>query len=303
MIKINYPTNLEGVKMEYLKIFKRLQMSPLVKGILSRLSISKDDLLIGSFDQLVDYCQQFDKLGVSEDDLGKLCNEAYNKYEYYSSKIANFFINPKNKFQISTCSYCNMSYINTFVRKTKDNSKNVRQFDLDHVIPKSDYPIVALSLFNFVPSCKVCNQIVKRAEDLIKINNKSQAIKLSPTSDKYDFENNVTIKAISIPSDELYTTFFEKDKDKFQITFDTQDEDYKEEINFFHLNDRYDYHKLLALRLLEKQERYPESNIKNISKILGRDVHEIREDIFNERFVDDYHRTFSKLYKDIMKYY
>jgi hypothetical protein len=255
-----------------------------------------DELLVGNFEKLVDFCLQYEATKLSDKEKNFLTN-TFNFSEYRSSKIAEFFINPKNNFQISTCYYCDMSYINSFEKNSR------RQFDLDHIIPKSDYPIVALSLFNFVPSCKVCNSTIKGDKDLVNIKNKLQAIKLSPTSEKYDFENAVKIKAISIPHNELYSTFFEKDKEKFSISFETQDNDYKEEIKFFHLNDRYDYHKLLALRLLEKQERYPESNIKKISEQLKRDEQLVRDDIFNDRFVDDYHRTFSKLYKDIMEYY
>lgn len=56
-----------------------------------------------------------------------------------------------NNIKIDTCSYCNRNYIYT----TKKN-KEVKP-EIDHFFPKSKYPILGLSYFNLIPSCKSCN--------------------------------------------------------------------------------------------------------------------------------------------------
>lgn len=56
-----------------------------------------------------------------------------------------------HEMKMPVCPYCNRLYI-TALRK-----KKVRP-QLDHFFPKSKYPYLALSLYNLIPSCSVCNQ-------------------------------------------------------------------------------------------------------------------------------------------------
>lgn len=61
-----------------------------------------------------------------------------------------------NSIGIRTCPYCNRNYI---TRYGINGSKSTA--DLDHFYQKEQYPLFALSLFNFVPSCPVCNSRLK----------------------------------------------------------------------------------------------------------------------------------------------
>lgn len=55
---------------------------------------------------------------------------------------------------IKTCPYCNRIY--TFTISSKDRS--IRP-EFDHFYPKSIFPYFALSFYNLVPSCPICNHI------------------------------------------------------------------------------------------------------------------------------------------------
>ncbi|MBC74226.1 MAG: hypothetical protein CMH47_18555 [Muricauda sp.] len=59
---------------------------------------------------------------------------------------------------IHTCTYCNRQYI-FVVRKSNGLKGIVPQFD--HWFSKSDYPILALSFYNLIPSCGICNSSIK----------------------------------------------------------------------------------------------------------------------------------------------
>lgn len=59
---------------------------------------------------------------------------------------------------IKVCPYCNRNYITWY--QSKDNQR-LTTADLDHYYQKDYYPLFALSLFNFVPSCQVCNSRLK----------------------------------------------------------------------------------------------------------------------------------------------
>lgn len=51
---------------------------------------------------------------------------------------------------VTICPYCNRSYIFT-------SSKNGTRPQYDHYFPKSKYPYLALSMYNLIPCCAVCN--------------------------------------------------------------------------------------------------------------------------------------------------
>ena len=65
---------------------------------------------------------------------------------------------------VKTCPYCNREY--TFSRSLK-NGREVHP-EFDHFYPKSEYPYLALTLYNLVPSCHTCNHL--KMEHEIKVN-------------------------------------------------------------------------------------------------------------------------------------
>jgi len=61
---------------------------------------------------------------------------------------------------IEVCPYCNRQYISNYI----DEEKKKSTADLDHFLPKSIFQLFSLSLYNFVPSCQVCNSRFKLAK-------------------------------------------------------------------------------------------------------------------------------------------
>lgn len=57
---------------------------------------------------------------------------------------------------IQTCTYCNRIYT-----KTVRNPSKITRPEFDHWFPKETYPLLALSFYNLIPSCHVCNSSVK----------------------------------------------------------------------------------------------------------------------------------------------
>lgn len=261
------------------------------------------------------------------------CNMAYvNKYDRNLSnpdELLSFVNNaPKEKwrelFRTSTLSneklkeaidgrpYETLDIFNKkrFLKKKIEAYKAIQRsynhFDLDHLLPKSICPILGLSLFNLVPSCQVCNEKLKKDKELAST--KEDWLKISPTHIKSTFDNDVTIKLI--PLDKC-STFFElqQNNGNFRLMFDTNnDKIYEKYVSTFKLEDRYNYHKKLALHILSLKERYPEEKRKEISRLLsaneqGKDTlkyseAQIKEDILQEGLYQD--RCFSKLRKDMI---
>lgn len=88
----------------------------------------------------------------------KGCNSQQNvsfiNYEDIGADIRHDLL---NSLGIKTCPYCNRQFITSYI---KGNS-NKTTADLDHYYQKSLFPLFATSSFNFIPSCNVCNSLMK----------------------------------------------------------------------------------------------------------------------------------------------
>ena len=59
---------------------------------------------------------------------------------------------------VATCTYCNRNYTSTIITK---NGNKITRPQFDHYLNKSAHPFLALSLYNLIPSCAICNSSVK----------------------------------------------------------------------------------------------------------------------------------------------
>lgn len=339
------------------------------------LPLHHKDVLVADFRKLAEIYVIYCKNNVKDthSDLHKrlmgLFNYDYEKVtNHLNSKIRRFFIENENLFGISTCHYCDMSYINVYgtdfdftdaldllnkaskeflkeflgyadstIRKIarlrdyrafssgadfnsrvadkrisfQNISKKVNKaveshshFDLDHFLDKARCPITALSVFNFVPSCTICNQRLKHSSAPGDLNVRTLCHH-SPTCNNYTFETDVRIKVVT----DTGVPFLDyvKNKDKCRIEFICNGKKgYDQEIKRFHLRERYQFHRIEALRLMDLRQRYDHaSNISEISRLVYGDSSEpnrrrVRDDIFQTYFKEHNSRAFSKLFKDIL---
>ncbi len=79
----------------------------------------------------------------------------FNYGKYISQDIRAAIITDLN---IAVCPYCNRQYINNF----EINGSPRPAGDIDHFYYKDAFALFGLSLYNFVPSCKICNSLFKR---------------------------------------------------------------------------------------------------------------------------------------------
>ncbi|WP_278554623.1 hypothetical protein [Elizabethkingia bruuniana] len=82
-------------------------------------------------------------------------------YELFSKKTNNDYsaYDLAEKLDVPTCPYCNRIYTKTVVKPSKTTRPA-----FDHWYSKSDFPLLALSFYNLIPSCNVCNSSVKGAD-------------------------------------------------------------------------------------------------------------------------------------------
>lgn len=94
---------------------------------------------VGTIKKIINYESWID---IKED-------STYQKYNAY---------NLAEKLDIPTCIYCNRIYTKTVINSL---GKKVIRPTFDHWYQKSIYPLLALSFYNLIPSCNVCNSGVK----------------------------------------------------------------------------------------------------------------------------------------------
>ena len=139
------------LKRKHKKIYKKLY----IKGKVNDSEVTK--LLLADKVALQEYIKEFGDYSGRKKDADELLKAVF-KYENYSKRMVASKI--LRKMNVSVCPYCNRQYIFTLA------SGKVRP-QLDHYFPKSSYPYLALSLYNMVPSCSICN-MAKSALDTIK---------------------------------------------------------------------------------------------------------------------------------------
>ena len=233
------------------------------------------DLFIAPYEELVEILADCN-FAINNSLIKKIENKKIFNYEGKYHKIQDFFNKYTNDLELWRCPYCDSAFTGFY----EYNEKKKSIYDLDHFFPKSLYPFFALSLYNFVPSCQYCNERVKKAEVIqINKNNKSNLLKCSPVSQKYNFKEMVTIRFLpKISKSENkyeiwhYSPLSQKTAEIYKLSFDTDNNSHnKQIINLFQLEERYNSQaiKMNGLYLIDLRKRYPRSHIEKICKLLN----------------------------------
>ena len=114
-------------------------------------------LLLADRQELKGYIEKFGDYSSDKKLSDELLDNIF-RYDRYSNRIVAVEI--LKKMKVTVCPYCNRQYIFTL-----SNGQVRSQFD--HYYPKSRYPYLALSLYNMIPSCSICN-MAKSSLDTLK---------------------------------------------------------------------------------------------------------------------------------------
>lgn len=190
------------------------------------------------------------------------------------------------KLKVDVCPYCNRNY--TFTLKSA-NASTRPQFD--HFYDKATYPILALSFYNLIPSCSICNSTMKGSIPFSIITH------LHPYQDSFNDHAKFSLK--------IQNSNFYYDKNGFDVKIETKEPRAQKMIDDFALQTLYDEHKDIALELIQKTEIYNESYIDELFNRYEGTLFKNREDLM--RLVtcgyitdeDIGKRPLSKLIKDI----
>lgn len=190
------------------------------------------------------------------------------------------------ELDVNTCPYCNRQYTFTI------NSQKKTKPQFDHFYPKSRYPFFALSFYNLIPCCSICNHIKKD----------SRMELIHPYYEGFDdsFQFDINHRDFKLNNKKI--------KVKFEAVKGANPDfisKCKNNVNEFALEELYQKHTDYIEEIIEKAYAYNESFyeglIKDFSRI-GKSKTEIDQLIFGNYtdLADNEKRPLSKLTRDLL---
>lgn len=137
------------LKKERLYVIKKFGHNNILKNI----GINNPDIIASEKNYLAFYEVVISAFIINNQSIKAIFN--YNEFLTSKKNIRNEIL---ANIKVTICPYCNRQYIDTYSHE--GNIKSIAQ--IDHLLPKSIFPLYSLTLLNFVPSCSYCNCIIKK---------------------------------------------------------------------------------------------------------------------------------------------
>lgn len=136
---------------------QRAFIEPRLKEIIA----SKPDQLSGINKAFVSHCKTGrNRMKNPSNRLHRLFN-----YSWFTRTYATYYCayDLAKLLSMNTCPYCNRNYT---VTVSNGRDRTVRP-DFDHFFPRKNYPLLALSFYNLIPSCPLCNRTIKNQSKIV----------------------------------------------------------------------------------------------------------------------------------------
>lgn len=182
----------------------------------------------------------------------------------------------------NTCVYCNRLYTKTVIKPDK-----LTRPEFDHWFPKSKYPLLALSFFNLIPSCHICNSSLKGATNL----------NLNDYFHPYVDDEKVINKEIKF-------SYYNKTLDTYGFEMLTTSNKGKNTIEAFKIKEIYETHEEEIADLRKIRDTYSESYLQKLttlysSVISPEEIYRLAFGVYIEESKFE-KRLLSKMKKDIL---
>lgn len=209
-------------------------------------------------------------------------------YQAFSKKSSNRYsaYDLAEKLDIPTCPYCNRMYTKTVVKPSK-----ITRPAFDHWYSKSTFPLLALSFYNLIPSCNVCNSSVKGA-DLFHLKTH-----FHPYSKSKDPQQQINFKF----------SYYHKFYSTFKIKIINNNDFSKNSTESFKLKEIYETHEDEIVDLRRLRDVYSEKYLEILKKNILKGTSTSDEEIYRLAFgthIDETkfdRRPLSKMKKDILE--
>ena len=223
---------------------------------------------------------------------GGLSKEKKNEFKKYYGYIINSLYKNMNiearkiifkNTDHNICPYCDRNYI-SFIKK--DDEKYTSFFEIDHFWSKSDFFILAVSLYNLIPVCPACNRV--------KSNNEF----------KYYLYNNGNNDDVVFTYD-IESCDFINNKESIYIKLKYNNMELKDDHKLLYIESLYQNHKDVIQEIIWKFIKYNKYYIKSLGELFGDRLSddETYKFLFSNYYdvEDEGIRPLSKFTRDIVK--
>lgn len=166
-------------------------------------------------------------------------------------------------YRLRICPYCQANHVNFHVEKLK-GKRGAAAFSmrppLDHYLPKSTYPYLAVSLSNLIPSCAQCNSGVKTVSNP---RGKGFAHPLDGTAIKVKFSTKGTIRKILNGPVQV---------DEVVISLSGEDAPSTSHVTEFRLQERYGWYRHEIKDLIDRDDQHRDLNRK-LKGVVSRELY------------------------------
>ncbi|MBI1225169.1 MAG: hypothetical protein GC192_08000 [Bacteroidetes bacterium] len=292
MINIRHPRLQEIAERHYQALMRYLDKHNYLHDLEEKISVTVPDfdfkkVILASPEELeiiVDLLTKRKKVGFPK--LGSL----YTSFSKRKNSLGISAVKLIEDLDLSVCPYCNRNFIY--------NTDNKRPSEIDHFHAKSKYPLLAMSFYNLVPSCKVCNHFKNDAADKKLIN---------PYDTRYDW--NALLKfRLKVTAADFYFNAKSVEVQFENLAEDKETRDrVRNTISVFELEDQYKHHRDFVIELIQKKYLYSDDYLNALYKQYEGTIFRNREDILRlvtTNFVDEKdlkNRPLAKLTKDIVE--
>lgn len=247
-----------------------------------------DDILIGEPSKLFEINEHINPFINFSPDLRIGVEYVFN-YELFIKKAKNRYDAYKlaESLDINTCPYCNRNYTNTVIRS---NGEKLTRPQFDHYFDKARNPLLAVSFYNLIPCCSICNSSIKGTAKF-NLNDYTH-----PYIDNNIEEIHFTYKYTNQTKTGLKVKVLTPDPSKTKNT-----------IEAFAIEQVYNSHTDELLDLIRTRQYFSDKYLSILSSNLLKGVILSREDIYRIVFGTEYNsinfinRPFSKFKNDILK--
>ncbi len=278
MIKIER-NNLSDIAEEYLNKLQQKRFNKSGKKVrtffidnMERIVLSKPD----DFDSIItEFTNKFNEQGAES--FASFKKYMKNQYDMMRNEHGYWLL---KKLDLKVCPYCNRQY--TFTIEDRKVSP-----ELDHFYPKSKYPYFAISFYNIVPACSVCNHTKLE-----------ESIDLHPYFEGFDNNCKFRLRTKEGKEDSLDWAL----ENEIEIAFSNTNRN----IDAFALKELYNEHTDYVEEIIDEVQAYNKQYYNSLIdsyRGLGKQEADIERFIWGNYLENAEHenRTLSKLTKDILE--
>lgn len=273
-------------------------LSDLIKATKGTLLENTKNIFIAKPSDLRKYIEYFDKYYSSELSKKEVKERIlncfyYSKYSKWNAyQLAN---NLSENSSIKVCPYCNRNYISVY---SQQNETGRTRMKFDHYYDKATYPYLALSFYNLIPSCNVCNSDLKGSKNFY-INKH-----IHPYEDNLeDLKFKLKIKNVSFINAKSKDYEIDLNIDDFNNLTDLRSK-VENHNKTFKITKLYNFHKDITNEIINKFYVYNEDRINEIYNSFDGKLfdskNEVKAMIFGSLLSDNI-KPFSKLTEDIIE--